>query len=121
MNILVVNCGSSSIKLDVLDAGSGERRAELKVQRVGTAQCSLRWQGADEALGQADHAAALAAALPRLRDAVGEIAAVGHRVVHGGERFAEPARIDDAIEAEIQALVPLAPLHLPANLAGIRA
>jgi acetate kinase len=102
MLVLVVNCGSSSLKIDLLDAATGARRGQARVERV------------------TDHAEALAAALPGvLGDAM--VGAVGHRVVHGGERFSAPVRIDDEVEAAIEALSNLAPLHNPANLAGIRA
>ncbi len=102
MNILVINCGSSSLKADILDADTGERRASAKVERVS------------------DHQAALAEALPGLLEA-SDVVAVGHRIVHGGERFSAPARITDDVEAAIEQLIPLAPLHNPANLAGVRA
>ena len=104
MNILVINCGSSSIKLAVIDADSGERGAEALLERV------------------VDHHQALTEALPELIGGLSApISGVGHRVVHGGDRFSDAARVDDAVEAAIQALIPLAPLHNPANLAGVRA
>ena len=102
MDVLVVNCGSSSVKLDVLDPESGERRAHEVVERVS-----------------GRHGEALREALTRLPMAT--VRVVGHRVVHGGERFTAPIRIDDAVCAAVEALIPLAPLHNPANLAGIRA
>ena len=102
MDVLVVNCGSSSVKLDIVDAESGVRRGRERIERV-----------------DGGHGVAICEALERLPlDAVG---AVGHRVVHGGARFTAPVRIDDDVVAAIEALVPLAPLHNPANLAGIRA
>ncbi len=121
MNVLVINCGSSSIKLDLLDPNTGERAAKASVERVGSEGCALRVNGGEpQALPGADHGKALEAALPQLK---GErkVDAVGHRVVHGGERFNAPVRIDDDTEAAIEALIPLAPLHNPGNLAGIRA
>ncbi len=102
MDVLVVNCGSSSLKLDVLDAESGVRRGSERVERL-----------------DGGHADALREACARLPLAT--VGAVGHRVVHGGARFTEPTPIDDEVCAAIEALVPLAPLHNPANLAGIRA
>jgi acetate kinase len=135
MHVLVINCGSSSIKSEVIDTASGERRGAFTIERIGElAGARLRWRGplagaegeVDEPLAAAaDHAAALAVVLPELRaklEAAGVVLdGVAHRVVHGGERFAEPARIDAEVEAAIEALIPLAPLHNPANLAGIRA
>ncbi|MBL4633023.1 MAG: acetate/propionate family kinase [Kofleriaceae bacterium] len=105
MNILVINCGSSSIKYQVVDPDSGEQRAAGKVERVS------------EMAG--GHKQALAELLKSL--AQHEISAVGHRVVHGGSDFTESVVIDDDVLTAIEACVPLAPLHNPANLAGIRA
>lgn len=111
MHVLVINCGSSSIKSEVIDTKTGQRHAARVIERIG-------------ADGR-DHAAALAEALPELlaelERAGVSLAGVAHRVAHGGERFAEPARIDAEVEAAIEQLIPLAPLHNPANLAGIRA
>ena len=121
MNVLVINCGSSSIKLDVLDPTTNARVSKARVERVGSAECQVKVDGGEaEVLGEMDHAAALAALLPRLSEST-SIEAVGHRVVHGGESFNAPVRIGDEVEAAIEALIPLAPLHNPANLAGIRA
>ncbi|MFJ8204852.1 acetate/propionate family kinase [Micromonospora chalcea] len=103
--ILVLNSGSSSVKYrlydgdDVLDKGT--------VERIG-----------EPGGGPADHESAVREIIGRL-DLTG-LAGVGHRVVHGGRKFSEPVRIDDAVVAAIEDLVPLAPLHNPANLAGIR-
>ena len=120
MNVLVINCGSSSVKADVLDEQTGQRSRSLKVQRVGTPGCVATLDGVEEALGEVDCAVAITRMLPRLLEGV-EVAAVGHRVVHGGDRFSAPTRIDAEVEAAIEALCVLAPLHNPANLAGIRA
>lgn len=122
MHILVINCGSSSIKADLVDPETGERAASLRVERVGTEGATARLDGGEaEALGHADHGAALAAWLPRLAGRAPHIEAIGHRVVHGGERFSHPVRIDADVEAAIERLAELAPLHNPPNLAGIRA
>ena len=123
MDILVVNCGSSSLKADVLNADSGARRAALRIERIGSADCAARLNGgAPVSLGAVDHDAALSAMLDDLLAAAAEpVAAVGHRIVHGGEAFDAPVRIDDTVEASIEALSSLAPLHNPANLAGVRA
>lgn len=120
MEILVINCGSSTVKADVLDSLTGERRVTVRVERIGDAS-TLKVDGEQRACaGFADHEAALAAALPHLV-AGRTLAGVGHRVVHGGERFIDPTPIDDAVVAAIDALSALAPLHNPANAAGIRA
>jgi acetate kinase len=104
MNILVLNCGSSSVKFAVSNPETGTCLTEGKVDRIG------------ETL---DHAQALERALQSVKGL--EIAAVGHRVVHGGQKFHDAVRIDDVVLAEIERCVPLAPLHNPANIAGIRA
>lgn len=104
MATLVLNCGSSSLKYQVFDI-DGSRILQGSLQRVD------------------DFNAALAQVLAETSAQVGQgdIQAVGHRVVHGGERFHEATLIDDNVLAEIERCVPLAPLHNPANLAGIRA
>lgn len=105
MKVLVINCGSSSVKWQVVVSGSGERLAEGKVERIGSDGLT--------------HEDALKAILEEAQ--AHEPQAVGHRVVHGGEAFHNASVIDDEVLAAIEACVPLAPLHNPANLAGIRA
>ncbi|MFT4975471.1 MAG: acetate kinase [Myxococcota bacterium] len=122
LDILVINCGSSSLKADVLDADTGTRHAWLRVERIGGAGCQATLSGGEpRPLDAADHGVALAALLDELLDGTSMVAAVGHRVVHGGERFDQPVRIDASVEEGIEALSRLAPLHNPANLSGIRA
>lgn len=126
MNILVVNCGSSSIKADIVDHENGEKLAGMHIERIGEAQPTMRFRGDDDAQPCAggDHDEALRNALPKLLERLSPeraVEGVGHRVVHGGEAFIEPTRIDDRVEDAIHKLIPLAPLHNPANLAGVRA
>lgn len=104
MHILVLNAGSSSVKYQVVDPDSGAVPARGVVERLA---------------GQSTYAPALAQVLEATKGL--GIDAIGHRVVHGGERFVDATPVDDAVEAAIEACVPLAPLHNPANLAGIRA
>lgn len=108
MNILVFNCGSSSLKYRLVGLSSGDLA-----------------RGAIDRLRPGDHPAAIAQALAVLREghspALERIAAVGHRVVHGGERFTGPVLVDGQVLEAIRACIPLAPLHNPANLAGIEA
>ncbi|SCL39578.1 acetate kinase [Micromonospora rhizosphaerae] len=103
--VLVLNCGSSSVKYRLYD---GETvRDKGTVERIG-----------EPGGGPADHETAVREIIARL-DLTG-LSAVGHRVVHGGRTFSEPMLIDDAVFAAIEDLVPLAPLHNPGNLTGIR-
>ncbi len=103
--ILVLNSGSSSLKYHLFD---GDKTvAKGGVERIG-----------EPGGAAADHTAALAGVLDPL-DLDG-LAAVGHRVVHGGADFDAPVVVDDAVEIAIERLIPLAPLHNPANLDGIR-
>ncbi len=106
--VLVVNAGSSSLKYEVLDAESGVSVVAGAIERIGV-----------PGSGVTDHAAALGALLDGLDPE--SIDAVGHRVVHGGSVFVEATIIDDAVEAEIERLAVLAPLHNPPGLQGIRA
>ncbi len=117
MAILVINSGSSSIKADVIDVPSQTRLQSFRVQRIGTSECVCKGQK-DTPLPNANHAFAIQHILSQVTI---EIDAIGHRVVHGGERFVEPTRITPSVLAEIKSLVHLAPLHIPANLAGIEA
>lgn len=132
-NILTLNAGSSSVKLAVFEAGTGEPRCTLRGQLDGlgaTVRLSLR-DGADnpieaEPAGLADVSSPADALEPLLRivsaaGPVGSVDAVGHRVVHGGSRYAEPVAITASILVDLDGLAPLAPLHQPHNVAGITA
>jgi len=103
MRVLVLNSGSSSVKYQLVESDSGERLAGGVVEEV------------------VDHAAALTEVVAAIEHLGEPIEAVGHRVVHGGDVFSEPTLVDDDVVAAVRALVPLAPLHNPANLAGIEA
>ncbi|WP_432253216.1 acetate kinase [Streptomyces sp. HNM1019] len=110
--VLVLNSGSSSVKYQLLDMADGSRPASGIVERIGEGPV-------------ADHAAALKQVADELAaKGLGldspELAAVGHRVVHGGTRFTEPTLITDEVVGEIEKLIPLAPLHNPANVTGIK-
>ncbi|MFJ3840215.1 acetate kinase [Streptomyces sp. NPDC054904] len=132
--VLVLNSGSSSVKYQLLDMADRSRLAAGLVERIGEDTSRLTHEpltgpgaagGKRERLGPIDdHGAALKAVAAELAaDGMGldspELAAVGHRVVHGGTRFTEPTVIDDEVLAEIRHLIPLAPLHNPANVTGI--
>lgn len=134
MRITVVNSGSSSIKYEAFDIGDLSAVARGLLERIGAQDSRLshrwvtpsgRWEEIVETRHIADHRAGFSFILEvsskaRAGDVVPEIFAVGHRVVHGGERFREPAIIDDAVLGTIEQLIPLAPLHNPTNLTGIR-
>ncbi|NUW34293.1 acetate kinase [Nonomuraea sp. SMC257] len=127
--ILVLNTGSSSIKYELIDVGSRERAARGLVERIGEEEGRLTHR-ADAGRGRPyacerafpGHAEALAAVLEAFDKAGPELepVAVGHRVVHGGTRFREAVLVDDGVIAAIEELAPLAPLHNPVNLAGVR-
>ncbi|MEU6497487.1 acetate kinase [Streptomyces sp. NPDC046984] len=130
-HVLVLNSGSSSVKYQLLDMRDSSRLATGLVERIGEQTSRIKHTVA--ATGDtreqngpiADHQAALKAVAEELaRDGLGfdspELAAIGHRVVHGGMFFSEPTVIDDAVLTEIERLIPVAPLHNPANLTGIR-
>ena len=127
--VLVLNCGSSSIKYELVEPATGRRRARGAVERIGESESRHRHTGddgeTDRSVEAADHGAAMVHVLD-VFEASGLIlngsalAGVGHRVVMGGVEFSAPTVIDDAVEAAIERLSPLAPLHNPANLAGIR-
>ncbi|MEU0218925.1 acetate kinase [Streptomyces sp. NPDC006265] len=128
--VLVLNSGSSSVKYQLLDMRDSSRLAVGLVERIGEQTSRLKHTPAggesrERGGAIADHDAALKAVAEELaKDGLGldspELAAIGHRVVHGGKTFTEPTVIDDTVLAEIERLIPVAPLHNPANLTGIR-
>ncbi|MCE4536961.1 acetate/propionate family kinase [Pelomonas sp. P7] len=121
--IAVLNCGSSSIKFALFDAGGAELPRQAwwggKVQGIGSAQPRLQTQdGLDRALalgGDEPYHDALAVIREAIRARLGEVPvlAVAHRVVHGGAHHAAPLRVDAAVLAELRGYIPLAPLHQP--------
>lgn len=129
-SVLVINSGSSSLKYALVDPTLDVPFAEGLVERIGEAAGRITHKtAAGEQVFEEpvpDHGTAFARVhalldgSPELA-AAGPLHAVGHRVVHGGAHFSEPAVVDDEVIAAIEAVVPLAPLHNPANLLGIRA
>ena len=119
--VLCINCGSSSLKFALIEPASGRVERHGLAERLGTKDASLKLDGgASERLAPgSDHAAALDKILELVDQS--QLLAVGHRVVHGGERFSESVRIDEEVLAGIEACSALAPLHNPANLVGIQA
>ncbi len=122
-----MNSGSSSVKASILERGTERELLEALIERIGDeeAHLSLSHEGQkiERALPRADHEAAMQALVEELRklDLLEDLSAVGHRVVHGGERFSSPVRIDEEVRAVIRELARLAPLHNPANAIGIDA
>ena len=136
MNILIINSGSSSIKFQLINMENESVLASGLVERIGEpdslVKCTLRPKTPAEAVieegGQvADHQSGMRKVVALLThgehgvvSSQSDINAVGHRVVHGGEDFHKPCLIDDRVLRAIQNNIPLAPLHNPANLDGIR-
>ncbi len=133
MNILVINAGSSSLKYQLLNPETQEVLAKGLCERIGIDGKFTYKPTGKQAVKEADvamptHNEAIQAVLNALVDpangvigSMAEIDAVGHRVVHGGEKFARSVRITDEVMAAIEECNPLAPLHNPANIIGIKA
>lgn len=132
MNIFVVNCGSSSLKYQLIDSDTEEVIAKGLCERIGIdGKLTHNPTGKDkfeETVDMPDHKTAVSLVLKALTDEnhgvikdLSEIGAVGHRIVHGGEKFAKSVVIDDSVMAAIEECNDLAPLHNPANLIGISA
>ena len=135
MKILVINAGSSSLKYQLMDPESGFVYAKGLCERIGidgrfTYKPQVEGKAAVEAaeIPMPTHSEAIEAVLTTLADpedgviaSMGEIDAVGHRVVHGGEKFSESVLITDEVLKAVEECNPLAPLHNPANIIGIEA
>ena len=133
MNILVINAGSSSLKYQLLNPDTQEVLAKGLCERIGLDGKFTYKPAGKEAVKDADvsmptHSEAIQTVLNALVDpkngvigSMKEIDAVGHRVVHGGEKFAQSVLITDEVMATIEECNPLAPLHNPANITGIKA
>jgi acetate kinase len=133
MKILVLNSGSSSVKYKLIDTATTTVMAEGGVEKIGLPDGFLKYRQADgskaiKELGKADHHEAIEAILSILTDAqagciksYNEIDAIGHRVVHGGEKFNKSVIINDDVKQMIRDCYDIAPLHNPANMTGIEA
>jgi len=129
MKILVLNAGSSSVKYSLLAMETHASLISGLIERIGEARSVHRYRLADSAWQQletpiADHHQALQMLFATLFGSGviaerRELMAIGHRVVHGGEHFRQPVLIDSQVTEQIAAMIPLAPLHNPANLLGI--
>ena len=131
MNVLVINAGSSSLKYQLMNPETGDVAAKGLCERIGI-DGRLTHKVADKKIEKEipmpTHGEAIAAVMAALLDAehgviksVSEIDAVGHRVLHGGMKFSDSCLINDEVLATIEECTPLGPLHIPANLLGIRA
>lgn len=125
MSIATLNTGSSSVKFALYDADGKTRRLRGEVSSIGgQARLDLRRDDGREErenLGEISHQVALTHALDRLKTEAGDVAAIGHRIVHGGAHYERAAIIDETVETRLAALIPLAPSHQPHNLSGIKA
>lgn len=133
MNILVINCGSSSLKFQLINSESEQCIAKGLCERIGIDGSVITYSPADgekekTVTPMPDHTEAIRLVLEALTNpktgvvkSLDEIGAVGHRVVHGGEKFAESVILDNEVMNAIEECNDLAPLHNPANLIGINA
>ncbi|MDR1768255.1 MAG: acetate kinase [Propionibacteriaceae bacterium] len=126
--ILLLNCGSSSVKYQVIDADTEDVTASGIIQRIGEDMGTIdhEYAGATHHADQpfADHEEALARLVGMFAEFgpnLAEVVAVGHRTVHGGDRFSATTVIDDSVIDALRELIPLAPLHNPPGIAGIMA
>lgn len=132
MKILVINCGSSSLKYQLIDSDTEQVLAKGLCERIGIEGGCLTHQGAGKEKvtiqkGMPEHTVAVQMVIEALTDkehgviaSLDEIGAVGHRIVHGGEKFAGSVIVTDEVVQAIEECADLAPLHNPANLIGIR-
>ncbi len=123
-SVLVINCGSSSVKFALIDKASSAPLITGLVECLNSPDAELSWkqngQKSSKKLQDADLVTGLGEVIAILPQN-SEVVAVGHRVVHGAEEFSGSVRVDDAVLAALEKCSPLAPLHNPANIEGIRA
>lgn len=132
MKILVLNCGSSSLKFQVIDMENEERIVKGNYERIGGKRSCLRLnvrgEKSEKEKAARNYEEAIKTVLDLIQDkkygiisSLDEIGAVGHRIVHGGEKYSESVLITDEVIKEIENCIPLAPLHNPEGLEGINA
>jgi len=133
MFVFVLNCGSSSFKYQLLDMSNELRVAVGLVERIGMADSVLTYEPANgqtikEVAAIGDHQLAIKKVLAKLIDpdvgvikSLADIGAIGHRVVHGAEKFSASVLVNESVLAALRENIPLAPLHNPANITGIEA
>ncbi|MFN8260440.1 MAG: acetate/propionate family kinase [Chitinophagales bacterium] len=123
MYILSVNCGSSSLKLDVIDTVTQQSASTLNAERLPEVG-DIKFNGETRTYsGEISFPSILLFCLQTLKNELADmtISGIGHRVVHGGDQYYQPVLIDEQVAKTIEELIDLAPLHNPANLAGIKA
>lgn len=132
MKILIINCGSSSLKFQLMDTKTLQILAKGNCERIGVGQSFINYKS-DKCAKKLDiemqtHTDAIKNAMNLLVDeecgvlkSLNEIDAIGHRMVHGGEKFTQSVVVTEELLTELTNLIPLAPLHNPANILGIRA
>ncbi|MBQ7725346.1 MAG: acetate kinase [Lachnospiraceae bacterium] len=133
MKVLVINCGSSSLKYQLIDTDKGTVFAKGLCERIGIDGSAIEYKKGDgekivTKVEMKDHTDAVNEVIKKLTDkdtgvvaSLSEIDAVGHRLVHGGEKFASSVRITEEVIAAVEECNDLAPLHNPANIIGVRA
>ena len=121
MHVLSINCGSSSIKAALIDVVQERRSLEMKIEEIGRPECRLKHGDESRPLGaETSFEDAARLLLEHMRDASTAIEAVAHRIVHGGERFVRPTRLDEGTLKELDAVSQLAPLHNVPALQAVR-
>lgn len=137
MNVLVINCGSSSLKYQLFDMATGTALAAGLVERIGEETGKVKHKKAPDSddekstsreLPVPDHGVAMTQAVDLLTSpdfgvikSVSEIGAIGHRIVQGADLYSTPVKVDDSVVAGIRSVAPLAPLHNPGHVIGIEA
>ncbi len=133
LNVLVVNCGSSSLKYQLIDMDRETVLARGTLERIGLPRATHSYRRSNRPKSVSDHCAAnhreavelmfraLVADDTGVIHNVADIDAVGHRIVHGGEQYSQSVLIDDTVLDALRRCIPLAPVHNPANISGIEA
>ena len=128
--VLVINCGSSSVKFAIMDPSDGHVYLSGIAEAMTLPEAFISWRFGSEDKQKADiphatHADALKYLVDNIlashKELLGSIVACGHRIVHGGEFYSEPTLVDDQVVANIEKVIPFAPLHNPAHILGINA
>ena len=125
-SVLVLNGGSSSVKVALVDPSTGERSLTALAEKVGTSDAVVQWKRGDDESSTTPADTSPSGVIGHLLEELtseerSSVVGVGHRVVHGGRRFTESVVVDDTVMADLAELTELAPLHLPANREAVEA